>query len=300
MAMAFGHAAKAQTNFSVMSSADTFLATGSPGNPAGTNLTGQNFGAAGVLFVAPPTSVKGEFQSVARFDLSAASNAFNAAYGSNNWSVTGISLTLAGNYGGAGEQPMNMMFPPISGGNFVIEWLSNNNWAEGTGTPIMTTSDGVTYDSLPTLLSGTDVILSTNTYTPPGDNVPVTYPLPLDTNVVAEITSGDECTFRFYAADDQIGYLFNSYNYGRGNQPLMNVTAKALPPRILGGMFTNGGFQLSGQAIPNSPCRILAVSNSMQTNWQALGTVTADVWGLFQFSDTNTAGQGQRFYRLAD
>jgi hypothetical protein len=164
----------------------------------------------------------------------------------------------------------------------------------------MTTTDGVTYDSLPTLLSGTNVILSTNTYTPPGDNVPVTYPLPLDANVIAEITNGGECSFRFYAADDQIGYLFNSYNYTRGNQPLMNVTAKALPPRILGGMFTNGGFQLSGQGIPNSPYTIQATANCVQTNWQALGTATADGAGLFQFSDTNTAGQGRRFYRLEE
>ena len=228
------------------SSADAFLATGSAGNPAGTNLTGLNFGAAGALFIAPAASPKGEFQSILRFDLSGASNVFNATYGTNDWSVTGISLTLRGNNGMAGEQPMNLIFPPISAGSFVIKWLSDNDWAEGTGTPITPTTDGVTYDSLPTLLSGPTAILCTNTYTPPGDFVPVTYPLPLNTNVVAEIMNGAQASFLLYAADNQIGYLFNSTNFGRGDEPLLNVTANYIPPRIVAGYFTNGGFQLTG------------------------------------------------------
>ncbi len=297
--MGFAFAVDAQTNYSVMSSADAFLATGSPSNQAGTNLTDSNFGAAGVLFVASPASTNGEFQTVLRFDLSSASNAFSAAYGTNNWSVTGISLTLAGNVAGAGEQPMNVIFPTISGGNFVIQWLSNNSWDEGTGTPMMPMTDGITYDSLPTLLAGTNVILSTNTYIPPGDNVPVTWLLPVDTNIVTQIKSGGESTFRLYAADDQIGYLFNSHSYGGGNQPLMNVTANPLPPRILATQFVNGTFQLSGSGVPGWLYAIQAKSNLVQTNWQILGTVSADNAGYINFSDTNAASQIQRFYRLA-
>jgi hypothetical protein len=299
LAVGCGVAAGAQTTYSVTTTADTFVATGSQDNPAGTNLTGLNYGAAGVLFVAPASSTNGEFESLLRFDLSGASNVFNTAYGSNNWVVSGISLKLTSVNGGQGENPMNTIFPTISGGNFVIAWLSDNSWAEGTGTPMMPTTNGVTYDSLPNLLLGASKILCTNTYTPPGDNVPVTYSLPLDTNVVAEVMSGGEVTFLFYAADNQISYLFNSYNYGRGNQPFINVTANFTPSRILAGYFTNGWFQLTGSGIPNMSYQIQATTNLTGTNWQTLGAVSSDVTGLIQFADTNAAAQNERFYRLS-
>ena len=215
---AFGQSAKAQVTYSGTTSADAFLATGSPGNPEGADLTGLNFGGAGTLVVAPATSVKGEFQSVLEFNLTNAVGLFDTNFGAGNWTITGISLKLTSNYGTGGVQPNNAIFPAISGGQFVIEWLSTNGWPEGTGTPNLPTMDGVTYDSLPDLLSGPHEILCTNTYSPPGNNLPVTYTLPLDTNLVAEVAGGGDVTLLFFAADNQIGYLFNSYSYGRGNR----------------------------------------------------------------------------------
>ena len=190
-------------------------------NPEGTDLTGLNFGGAGTLVVAPAASVKGEFQSVLKFNLTNAVAMFNTNYGAGNWTITNISLELTSNYGTSNVQPNNAIFPVINGGQFVIEWLSNDDWVEGTGTPNLPTTDGVTCDSLPDLLSGAHEILCTNTYAPPGNNVPVTYTLPLNTNLVADVSGGGDVTFLFYAADDQIGYLFNSYSYGRGNEPLI-------------------------------------------------------------------------------
>ena len=189
----------------------------------------------------------------------------------------------------------------ISGGQFVIEWLANDDWVEGTGTPNLPTTDGVTYDSLPDLLSGAHEILCTNIYTPPGNNVPVTYPLPLNTNLVADVSGGGEVTFLFYAADDQIGYLFNSYSYGRGNEPLINVTAtlNAVQPKILSGYFTNANFHITGLGVANLLYQIQATANLMTTNWQTIGTATADSAGAIQFDDTTVTNQSQRFYRLS-
>jgi hypothetical protein len=290
---------QAQTTYTVASFADAFLATGSPTNPEGTNLTGLNFGGAGALFIAPPTSTNGEFQTVMQFDLSGATNLFNAAYGTNGWVVSGLSLQLTGNNGKAGEIPLNTIFPTISGGQFIIEWLSNNSWLEGTGTPITPATNGVTYDSLPTLLSGAHDILCTNTYSPPGDNVAVTYALPLDTNIVNEVMQSGDVSFLLYAADDQISYLFNSYNYGRGNQPLIHVTANATPPTITSEIYTNGSFQLTGLGAAMQQYQIQASTNLGTTNWQSLGVAMADGTGMIQFTDTNTASQSRRFYRLS-
>ncbi len=178
--LCLGSIAKAQVTNTAMTVADAFLATGSPNYQGGADLTGLNFGDAGTLAIAPASSAKGEFQSVIKFNLSNAVSLFNTTYGTNNWTVGGISLELTSNYGTAGVQPNNPIFNAISGGKFVIEWLSNDDWVEGTGTPNLPTTDGVTYNSLPDLLSGAHQILCTNTYAPPGNNVPVTFTLPLD------------------------------------------------------------------------------------------------------------------------
>ncbi|MGD0816494.1 MAG: hypothetical protein ABSA83_23130 [Verrucomicrobiota bacterium] len=297
--LCLGQAAGAQVTNSSMSTADAFLCTGSPSNPElnGADLSGLNFGAAGTLVVAPASSPKGEFQSVVKFNLSNGVAMFNSAYGSNNWFVSGISLQLTSNYGTSGMQPNNGIFPVISGGNFVIEWLSDDDWVEGTGTPNLPTTDGVDYDSLPELLTGPQEILCTNTYTPPGNNVPVIYTLPLATNLVADILGGGDVTLLFFAADNQIDYLFNSYNYGRGNQPLLNVVATPFL-KILSGAFTNSLFRLIGLSSNNSICQIQASTNLSTTNWQTIGTVTAGTNGAIQFYDSGVTNQPQRYYRF--
>ncbi len=299
MLLCLGSLAEAQVTYSGMNSADAFLATGSPDNPVGTDLTGLNFGGAGTLVVAPAASAKGEFQSLLKFNLANAVAMFNTNYGAGNWIITGVSLKLTSNYGTGGVQPNNAIFPAISGGQFIIEWLSTNDWVEGTGTPNLPTTDGVTCDSLSDLLSVAHEILCTNAYSPPGDNVPVTYALPLNTNLVAEVANGGDVTLLFYAADDQIGYLFNSYSYGRGNEPLILVTANLTQPEMLSGCFTNAGFHITGRGAANLQYQIQATANLTTTNWQILGTVAADGAGGIQFDDTTVSNQPQRFYRLS-
>jgi hypothetical protein len=289
--------ARAAVTYTSTTSADAFLATGSSNNPVGSDLTGLNFGGAGTLVVAPATSVKGEFQSVIRFNLSNALALFNTTFGSNGWIITGISLELTSNYGTAGVQPNNPIFNVISGGDFVIEWLSNVDWPEGTGTPNLPTTDGVTYNSLPYLLSGAHEVLCTNTYTPPGNNVHVTYPLPLNTNLVIAAANIGNVSFLFYAADQQVNYLFNSSFYGRGNEPLIHVSASPLL-KIISGNFTNGAFHLIGLGAANLAYQVQASSELTSTNWETLGTTTADITGAIEFDDT-TATNTQRFYRLS-
>lgn len=288
--------AQAQTVYSGTTIADAFVATGSPNNPDGSDLTDLNFGAAGTLAVSPASAEEGEFESVLEFNFTNAVALFNTTYGTNGWTITGISLQLTSNYGTAGVQPNNKIFNVISPGNFVIEWLSDNDWVEGTGTPALPTMDGVTFDSLSNLLAAPCDILCTNTYTPPGNNVPVTYALPLDANLVANIVIGGDTTLLFYAADNQIGYLFNSREYGRGNQPLINVTASPLL-EILYGKFVNGVFHLVGQGGPNQQYQVQADADLTTSNWQTLGSVTADTNGIIQFDD-NAPTSRQRFYRL--
>jgi hypothetical protein len=296
--LCLGHAAGAQVTNTAMSTDDAFLLTGSPNYQDGADLTGLNFGGAGTLAVAPASSAKGEFQSVIKFDLAASLALFNSTYGSNNWSVTSIWLELTSNYGVAGVQPNNPIFNRISGGQFVIEWLADDNWVEGTGDPSNPTTDGVTYNSLPALLAAAREALCTNLYTPPGNNVHVTWPLPLTANLLANIAAGGEVTFRFYAADSQVGYLFNSHSYGRGNDPLIHVAATQLL-KILSGTFTGDGFLLIGAGSPDTACQVEASSVMPAAHWEILGMAIADNAGIIRFNDSGAATNALRFYRFA-
>jgi hypothetical protein len=103
----------AQTLWTGTSTADAFLAAGSPGNPLGSDLTANNYGGAGTLAIAPAGSTKGEFQSLVMFSLAPALSTFDAAYGAGNWQITNITLTLASNFGDPGEQPNNGIFNAI-------------------------------------------------------------------------------------------------------------------------------------------------------------------------------------------
>jgi len=295
--------ARAQVTFTAMASADAFVCTGSPGNPApgGPDLRGLNFGAAGMVVIAPGSSVKGEFQGLIKFQLTNALTLFNTAFGRGRWAITNLTLDFASNYGVAGVQPNNAIFNVISGGAFVIEWLANDQWAEGTGTPAIPTTDGVAYNTLPTLLATGHEPLCTNTYVPPGNNVRILWPLPPATNLLADIRAGGEVTLRLYAADDRINYLFNCSSYGRGNEPLIHVTATALPPTLFlrAGQVTNFVVHLTGLGAANQAYRVQANSDLTSTNWLTLGSINADTNGFMQYDDLTAANQPQRFYRLA-
>src|ERR1700753_1269921 len=85
-AMATAATAQAQNSFTINNTvADAFLATGSPSNPAGSDLRTLNFGGAGTLAISSASSTKGEFDSIIEFNLAAAYNQFNTTYGAGNW-----------------------------------------------------------------------------------------------------------------------------------------------------------------------------------------------------------------------
>ena len=167
------------------------------------------------------------------------------------------------------------------------------------GTPNLPTTDGVTYNSLP-------VLLRRRARGPLHEHS-------IRRRATTSMSSGrcrsprspgghrrrGEVTFRFYAADNQIGYLFNSHNYGRGNEPLIHVVATPLL-RILSGTFTNDGFLLIGAGNPNTAYQVQASSAMPAAYWELLGTAVADGTGTLQFTDLGAATNALRFYRLAN
>jgi len=228
--------------------ADAFLAGGSASNPDGTNLTANNYGGAGQLAIAPSTATNGEFDTVIMLNTSAAVSAFNTTYGAGDWSITGLTLSLASNTGTNGAIPNNGIFNAVRGGNFAIDWLSNDGWVEGTGTPSAPSGTGVNFNSISTLLAGSDS-LGGFTFTPPGNNVYANYSLPLDVNLVANAAAGDNLPLYFYATNSAVSYLFNSRS-GPSPHPELTIDVAPTPePATLSLLVValGGGVWLQGR-----------------------------------------------------
>lgn len=279
------------TVYSDISTKDAFLPTGSLDNPntggdnADHDLTDWNYGDAGTLVIASGNSQyvdpntgqtisKGEFQSVIMFSSAEAITLFDATYGAGNWVITSIALSFASNWADAGAIPNNPIFGMIQGGEFVIEWLSDDNWVQGSGNPSNPTQDGVTYDSLSTLLASEHEVLGSYTYDPPGSGVRLTWNLPLTDNLIADISAGDDLSFLMYAGDDTINYLFNSNRYGNDNEPKIIITAIPEPSVIglamVGGLFALGRrFRRMAFTLPEVLVAIslIAIAASVTTNW---------------------------------
>ncbi|HTV42967.1 MAG TPA: PEP-CTERM sorting domain-containing protein [Candidatus Sulfotelmatobacter sp.] len=225
-----------QSSYVLTDAVGSFLATGSAANPNGSDLGDLDFGDAGTFAIAPASSTKGEMDSILMFNTTAAVTQFNSLYGAGNWTITGITLSLASNFGVQGEQPNNGIFNTINAGNFGIDWLADNNWtigdAGGMGIPGYPNNNYVSYDEMSSILAEGFDSLGTFTYTPPGSNIYLTYTLPLDGGLINAADGGDVSLY-FYAADDEVSYLFNSDIYS-ANHPEFTLTAAEVPePGVL-------------------------------------------------------------------
>lgn len=198
------------------------------------NFPDNNYGAAGLLSVAAPGKSQGEFQSVLQFDLSTAKTSFDAQFGAGLWSIQSVTLQLT-------AAPLNnAIFNAISAGQFKISWMENDSWTEGTGTPGVPTTTGITWNTLPNFLGPNDENLGTFSFNG-ATSGSTTYTLTLTSGFTADLLAGNVISFRILAADSDVSYLFNSRNFNTAaNRPLLNITAVPEPSSCtlaLAGLF---------------------------------------------------------------
>jgi len=204
--------------FTLNPAIDAFVTPGPSGN-----LSGNNYGGAGALDVAAPGLAQGEFQSVMQFNLSAASASFNAQFGAGQWNIQSISLSLTA------AAPGNPIYNPSAAGLFGISWMQNNSWTEGTGTPTTPTTTGITFSSLPSFTSPSDESLGTFSFAG-GTSGTATYTLGLTPDFLADASAGNVVSFRLFAADSMVSYLFNSRSFGTtAARPLLTIVAVPEP-----------------------------------------------------------------------
>ncbi|MBK8268560.1 MAG: hypothetical protein IPK83_09780 [Planctomycetes bacterium] len=113
----------------------------------------SNYGLGGALAISAAGLSRGEFQTVMKFDTSAARAVFDSVFGTGNWSVSGIVLRLNA------ANPNNPLFNAQSAGQFSIHWMQDDSWMEGDGGPSAPGVNGVTFNSLPGhLVNGSELL----------------------------------------------------------------------------------------------------------------------------------------------
>jgi len=198
--------------------ADVFVATGPTGN-----LGNNNYGGGGALAVAASGLPNGEFQSVIKFDLTGARDAFDAQYGVGQWSVESVSLQLSS------SPHNNAIYNNVAAGVFGVSLMGNNSWTEGTGTAGIPTGDGVTFNTLQsTFISGAaDQGLGTFAFDGSTSGAHG-YSLTLSPGLSADVLAGDDASLRLFAADNSVSYLFSSRS-SASSAPELIVTAVPEP-----------------------------------------------------------------------
>jgi hypothetical protein len=214
--------------FTLNPAADSFVA-------AGTN-SGNNYGAAGALSVAAPGLAQGEFQSLMRFDLSTARAAFDAQFGAGQWTIQSMSLLLSI------TAPSNPIFNASATGQFRISWMQNDSWIEGSGTPAAPATTGITFATLPSFLSAGDETLGTYAF-PGGTAGTELCPLALTPGFSTDAAAGNLVSFRLFAADPAVSYVFDSRNFGNASlRPLLSLVAVPEPAAVV--LFGIAGVML--------------------------------------------------------
>lgn len=209
-------------------SADAFVTSSQPNS---------NFGGAGALSLSPSSSNKGEFDSLIRFDTTAARNLFNTMYGAGNWTIQSMSLSLSS------STPSNTIFPGSdaaggpknAAGNFTVEWMFDGDaWTEGSGSPAAPGSTGVTFSNQPPVRAE-DQLLGTLSFTG-GNSGTIAYSLSSSSGVQADVSDAAASTLnlRFRAVStSNIAYTFGSRGGGGGggggSPPQLTITAVPEP-----------------------------------------------------------------------
>jgi hypothetical protein len=199
--------------------------------------TTANYGGAGAITVSAAGLPNGEFRSLLKFDLSTAMSSFDSTYGAGQWTVQSISLQLTA------TPPNNAVFnSPSAAGSLLISWMQNDSWTEGTGTPGSPTTTGITWSTLPSLLSGSDQTLGTLSYNGATSGA-FTSSLSLVSGLVGDTTAGQLASMLLVANDSTVSGVFNSRSFGTASsRPMLTITAVPEPGSavllFIGGLLT--------------------------------------------------------------
>jgi hypothetical protein len=207
--------------FLVNPTLDAFVTPGGSGT-----FAANNYGGAGALAVSAASLAQGEFQSVLQFNVAAAKSSFDAQYGTGGWTVQSVTLSLTA------AAPNNAIFNSSAAGGFNIAWMQNDSWTEGTGTPALPTTAGITFSTLSNFVSGADQSLGT--FSSSGaTSGSLSYNLNVPSSFNSDLLAGGAVSLRLFAADAALSFTTDSRNFGTASaRPLLTITAVPEPASI--------------------------------------------------------------------
>jgi hypothetical protein len=117
---------------------------------------------------------------------------------------------------------------PSASGNLDINWMQNDTWVAGSGTPIAPGNDGITWNTLSNYTAG-EQSLGAFSYTAATSGTS-TYSLSLASGFVSDIANGASISsVRLFAADNVMSGLFVSQSNPNLPHPVLSITAVAVP-----------------------------------------------------------------------
>jgi len=284
----------AQTNVLLTPEADAFTLAVAPTN---------NYGRAGSLSVSGATAtngfglIGGRADSLARFSLTETVASLDAAFGNHEWFIASAVLRLY-----EMGAPNNALFSRGVGA-FEVRWLASGDvWQEGTGSPNVPTTDGVTFQDLPALLDSAHD-LSLGVFTNNGADGPLTISLPLQPAFVEDLRAGGPMTLQFTPASDSIGFTFLSRNDPRTSLRIaLELTVAAGPPPSISGIERFGNSEvLIRFTVRSNWTHFLQRQDTLGTNiglsWTNIFTVSSAPSNT-QAEVHDTVTNAQRSYRL--
>jgi hypothetical protein len=250
----------------------------------------------GVTAVNGAGDQQGLADTVMRFATSNVVASLNAALGEQNWIVTEARLVVS-----EIAAPDNAIFNRGVGA-FEVRWIAADGWSEGTGRPISPTTDGIAWQDLPLLLNS-NLDESLGVFTNSGANGSVFFSLALSGRFLADLRSGGEIGLCLTAHSPEVGFTFDSRNFGNVSaQPALVVIAEANPrPRIDGIELAGTNVSVSFGTVSNWNYALQFVDDlrpASGAGWSNLMNVPAQITnGYAVFVDGVT--RPRRFYRLS-
>jgi hypothetical protein len=278
---------------SVVPDADSFVRSLAPTS---------NYGAGGALSVSGSAAFNGSgeqngsFDTLMRFPMSNLVASLDSALGTQHWIVTEIRLELI-----ESAAPDSSIFNR-GVGQFEVRWMGSDGWVEGTGKPSAPTTDGVAWQDLP-LIVNSNLDVSLGVFTNSGVNGQLSANLALVDRFLEDLRTGGELSLQLTARSPEIGFTFNSRNFGNTNsQPVLVVRAAANPmPRIETVAIARSTVTISFGTVSNWAYTLqgaTGLESAAPAIWSNLLTIPAQPNGtnvVFVEAATNS----QRLYRLS-
>lgn len=256
-----------------------------------------NYGGAGAVAVSGSAAVNasnqqnGAFDSLMRFSMSNVVASLDSTLGTNDWLLLRATLKLTE----MGAPPSAVFNRGV--GTFEVRWLAADSWTEGTGIPVVPTTDGVTWNDLPSLLNpSADVSLGQ--FTNSGTDTRLAFALTPNNSFVSDLRAGGRLTLYLTAISPQIGFTADSRSFISSNDlPVLEIIAAANPHSRIDSIERQGTNTVLSFDTVSNWTYVVQFTDRLSHSWSNLVTLPAQATnGHVAMPAPKTSNQG--FYRL--